>query len=378
MSRPVRYSSSNADLNRSISKISKGTRLGFDGPKGMYNIKLPSGRTLFQLISERLRKLIALSGASSLPLYIMTSPINHQTTVEYFESKNYFGLGMKNVFFFQQGVLPCLTEEGKIIMETASRVSLAPDGNGGVYTSLQASGALHDMTNRGVEFLHVFSIDNALVKPADPDFIGYCIDRQADCGNKVVWKTDADEKVGVLACQDGRPCIIEYSEMTPEMAAERDAHGKLVFGAGNICNHFYTIKFIQEVVLPNVGNFYHVARKKIPYWNGSETVTPRANNGIKLETFIFDVFPLSERMTVWEVERKEEFAPVKNAPGDVSDSPDTARQMISDLAKLWLRRAGADLGGEDTGVCEIAPATSYAGEGLSDYRGMNISCPFSL
>ena len=336
----------------------------------MFNIDLPSGRTLFQLIAERLLKLADLAGSQTVPLYVMTSPINLQATVDYFESTKYFGMGRDNVFFFQQGMLPCLSEEGKIIMETASQVSMAPDGNGGVYNSLQSSGALANMRARGVEYLHVFSIDNALVKPADPAFLGYCIGQHADCGNKVVWKTDPHEKVGVLAMQDGKSRIIEYSELTSEMTIQRDSTGKLVYGAGNICNHFYTLDFIQDVILPSMTDLFHIARKKIPFWNGVETVMPESINGIKLETFIFDVFPLSTGMSVWEVERADEFAPVKNASGAASDSPDTARTMISNLGKTWLRAAGANLEGDETAICEIAPATSYAGKA--------VSCPFSL
>ena len=145
----------------------QGTRLGFDGPKGMYDIGLPSGRTLFQLLSERIGQLSWLAHEqeaerSPLPFYIMTSPINHEATVNYFKEHKNFGLKSDSVKFFQQGMLPCLTENGKIIMESASKVAMAPDGNGGIYPSMVQSGMLEDMSKRGVKYLHVFSIDNAL------------------------------------------------------------------------------------------------------------------------------------------------------------------------------------------------------------------------
>lgn len=363
----------------------QGTRLGYAGPKGMYDIGLSSRRTLFELVAKRIQKLTSLAsaadGAAIIPFYIMTSPLNHDDTVTYFQSKDYFGLGSGNVFFFQQGMLPCLTNEGKIIMEAADKVAMAPDGNGGIYPSLQLSGALYDMTNRGVKYLHVFSIDNALVKPADPVFIGYCIQQKADCGNKVVWKSHAHEQVGVVASRNGRPCIVEYSEITKEMAEKTDDRGVLVYGAGNICNHFYTLDFIREKILPNMGNLYHMAHKKIPYYDETTatTITPDVNNGIKLETFIFDVFPLSERMAVLDVERSEEFAPVKNKPGSPTDSPDTAREMISSLAKKWIEDAGGKLTGDLSSICEISPSTSYAGDGLDEIvKDKEIECPFSF
>lgn len=385
----------------------QGTRLGYDGPKGMYDIGLPSGRSLFAMMTQRIKRLIQLARDASsdesndtvaLPFYIMTSPLNHAATVDYFKANDYFGLGQDSVFMFQQGMLPCMTEQGKIIMESRSKVAMAPDGNGGVYASLSQSGALAKMTSQSVKYLHVFSIDNALVKPADPVFIGYCLAQGTDCGNKVVWKAHAHEKVGVVASKAGKACIVEYSEITTEMAERVDEQGRLVFGAGNICNHFYTIDFINDKILASMADLYHIAHKKIPYYDKEtgQTVTPTDNNGIKLETFIFDVFPLCETMAVMDVERSEEFAPVKNKPGSPSDSPDTARAMISDLAKKWVQAAGGvltverkrdaragevddDKSNGDDDICEISPLITYSGEGLETLvKGKEISCPFRL
>ena len=370
----------------------QGTRLGYDGPKGMYDIGLPSHSTLFQIIAERLIKMKETASSKvgkssrqcSLPFYIMTSPINHEATKDFFQEHNFFGLGEENVIFFAQGMLPCMTSEGKIIMETPSKVAMAPDGNGGIYPSLKKSGSLDDMVSRGVKYLHVFSIDNALVKPADPAFMGFCINKEADCGNKSTRKSHAHEKVGVIARRDGRPCVVEYSEISQEMAERTDkTTGRLVFGSGNICNHFYSLDFLRDQVLPNMSDLYHVARKKIPYYDEKQqtTVKPESNNGIKLETFIFDVFPLAKRFAVWEVERSEEFAPVKNAPGSPSDSPDTARAMITNLSKRWLRSSGAVLSpdnDDDTVVCEISPLLSYAGEDLEQFSEQAIQVPFHL
>lgn len=369
----------------------QGTRLGFDGPKGLYDIGLPSGRTLFQLMAERILKLTQLASDQTtstkpIPFYIMTSPLNHQPTKDYFETSKYFGLSKHDVFFFQQGMLPCLTTDGKIILEAKHKVAMAPDGNGGIYPSLQSSGALQDMKNRGIAYLHVFSIDNALVKPADPVFVGYCLEQHADCGNKSVWKSHAHEKVGVVATKGGRPCIVEYSEISKELAEATDDQGILLFGAGNICNHFYTLDFIYDTILPNMGNLYHIAHKKIPYYDETQqtTVTPSSNNGIKLETFIFDVFPWSSRFAVLEVNRDEEFAPVKNKSGSTSDSPDTAREMISALCQSWVKAAGGKVVAksdetETSSICEIAPSTSYAGEGLEELvKDKEMKVPFRL
>ena len=134
----------------------QGTRLGFDGPKGIFDLGLKSRKTLFQLIAERLVKLTQLverrrvvsveeknatqmspNHRISIPLYIMTSPMNHDTTRSFFESNNYFGLPSSNVIFFEQGVLPCLSiHDGKILSEEPGKCSMAPDGNGGKVLSI--------------------------------------------------------------------------------------------------------------------------------------------------------------------------------------------------------------------------------------------------
>ena len=98
-----------------------------------------------------------------------------------------------------------------------------------------------------------------------------------------------------------------------------------------------------------------------------------ASNGIKLESFIFDVFPAAQRMAVMEIERAAEFSPVKNAPGSAEDSPDTARALLSALHRGWVLAAGGRIEGE--GVVEVSPAASYAGEGLEGLAGVVLQAP---
>ena len=389
----------------------QGTRLGFDGPKGMYDIGLPSGKSLFQLYAERIVRLQQLVSASigggkkiNIPLYIMTSPLNNEITQGFFKQYGYFGLDSKHVHFFQQGTLPALTDDdapdggGKIIMQTGYTIAEAPDGNGGIYNAMEIAGVLSALEEAMVRSVHVFSVDNAICKVADPLFLGYCLSRRADVGNKVVWKRSPEEKVGVVARRGGRTAIVEYSELSEDLAQSTAGDtGKLVFGAGNICNHYFTVPFLRKVVTayrdePTIMP-YHVARKKIqcadPKSNGSMPPSNRPN-GIKLEAFIFDSFPLAVNSAILEVKREEEFSPVKNAPGQGStDSPDTARCIIMSLHRRWAEENGAkftignsgDADGSgsspDFALFEISPLVSYAGEGLGGLTSGAVYSPLS-
>lgn len=368
----------------------QGTRLGSSAPKGCYDVQLPSHKSLFQLQAERIAKLQQLAakeGANDviIPWYIMTSGPTRKPTEDFFKSNNYFGLKQENVIFFEQGVLPCLTTEGKIIMETPSKVAVAPDGNGGIYKALVKGKILDDLKARGIEHVHTYCVDNCLVKVADPVFIGWAASfKSLDIGTKVVRKKHATESVGLIVSKNGRPAVIEYSEIAKELTELPDDSDPsiLKFRAANIVNHYYSTKYLSTIPeWPSSNLPFHVAHKKIPYAdpNSGETIKPSSPNGIKLEQFVFDVFPTLKfdgpepQFAMMEVLRSQEFSPLKNAPGSKEDSPETSRAHLLAQSKGWLKAAGAIFpeDPEEDAQCEveISPLVSYAGEGLEKYKG---------
>jgi UDP-N-acetylglucosamine/UDP-N-acetylgalactosamine diphosphorylase len=297
----------------------------------MYDLGMPSHKTIFQLHIEKIIKARDLYGrGASVPIYVMTSNLNHDIIVNNFKENNYFGYPSADVVFFEQGVEPSFTFDGQMIIESADSLSLAPDGNGGIYRALLYSGCIDDMTRRGVQHLHIYGIDNVLTKSLDPLFLGACIQRNVECGNKVVWRAHKTEKVGVTAELNGRMHVLEYSEIPADLADSEDASGKLLFGAANICNHYLSVPFLRDTVLPSLSAVYHVAKKKIPYYDPAtgQTVVPSEVNGVKMEMFIFDVFPLATRWVVVEGLREDEFAPVKNAPGTSQVRTSNLRSQI--------------------------------------------------
>jgi len=367
----------------------QGTRLGSSAPKGCFDIGLPSKKSLFHIQAERIGKVQALAAKKLqgdakpvVPWYVMTSGPTRGPTETFFEENKYFGLDKENVVFFEQGVLPCISNDGKILLESKGKVAVAPDGNGGIYNALILSGVIDDMRKRGIEHIHAYCVDNCLVKVADPTFIGFSAEKKVDIATKVVRKRNATESVGLILSKNGKPDVVEYSEIDKETAEAKDPRQPdvLKFRAANIVNHYYSFSFLESIPQWAHNLPHHVARKKIPAADleTGETVKPEKPNGIKLEQFVFDVFPMLplEKFACLEVRREDEFSPLKNARGTGEDDPDTSKRDIMSQGERWVKAAGATVV-QDGGV-EVSPLISYGGEGLEKVSGTTIRAPAVL
>lgn len=229
------------------------------------------------------------------------------------------------------------------------------------------------MRDRGIEHVHTYCVDNCLVKVADPTFIGFAAEKQASIATKVVRKRNAKESVGLIVLKNGKPDVVEYSEIDSETAEAKDSknHEILKFRAANIVNHYYSFKFLETIEdwvheLP-----HHVARKKIPYCDleSGDIVKPEKANGIKLEQFVFDVFPMLklEEFACMEVKREDEFSPLKNAKGSGEDNPDTSKKDILTQGAKWAQAAGAIVESEKPDLeVEVSPLISYVSCLLTD------------
>lgn len=349
----------------------QGTRLGFAFPKGMFSIGLPSRKSLFQIQAERILKLQRLAAQKTgnrgcITWYVMTSEHTIKPTKDFFEKYDYFGLRPDNVKFFNQGSLPCYQFDGKVILDQKFKIARAPDGNGGIYRALRDRGILSDMESRGIKHLHAHSVDNILIKVADPALIGYCIAKNAECAAKVVEKSAPEEAVGVVCQVDGAYQVVEYSEITQATSELRNADGKLTFNAGNICNHYFSTEFLRRIADQHESELkLHVAKKKIPFVDESGVrFSPEKPNGIKIEKFVFDVFQFATKFVTLEVARDVEFSALKNPDTAGKDCPKTAKEDIFRLHKRYVVNAGGKVG--DNVDIEISPLLSYAGEGLNE------------
>lgn len=314
------------------------SRLGYDAPKGVFPIGPVSGRSLFEFHARRLRAAARRHGTRT-PWYVMTSPANDAATRTFFADQGHFGLDPADVFFFAQDMLPALDDEGRILFSGTDSLFLAPNGHGGCLLGLAKSGALDDMRRRGLEQLSYFQVDNPLVRPADELFLGLHAEARAGMSSKVVPKRDAGEKVGVLGLVDGALSCIEYSDLPAELREARTPAGELAFRAGNIAVHMLAVDFVEAVTRGGLDLPWHLARKKMKVVDAHGATVE--THGVKFETFVFDALARSERSVVLEVERAEEFSPVKNASGE--DSPASCRRDLCRLHAGWVRAAGRPL-----------------------------------
>ena len=304
----------------------QGTRLGFDKPKGMFNIGVSRELYIFECLISNLMDVVKQTG-TWIPLYIMTSEKNHDDTVEFFEKMGYFGYNSEFVRFFIQDMAPSVDFNGKIYMEDKGRISMSPNGNGGWFSSLLRAGLMEDIKEKGVEWLNVFAVDNVLQRIADPLFIGAVIESGMQSGSKVVSKADPDERVGVLCLEDGMPSIVEYYEMTDEMRTLRDENGDLSYRFGVILNYLFNVEKLFEISGKKLP--VHIVDKKIPYMNeNGEMISPEKPNGHKFETLVLDMVHMQDSCLAYEVVRNREFAPVKNSSG--VDSVDSARELLKE------------------------------------------------
>ena len=309
----------------------QGTRLGHSGPKGTFKLDVyGKGKYLFEILAENLKEANQKHG-KVIPWYIMTSKENNKETINFMEKHNYFGYDKASVRFFAQSELPLLDVNGKLLVGKDMRIKEASDGNGGTYSSLRASGCLAEMKEKGIKWVFIGGVDNALLKMADTILLGIAIKKKVQIASKSIVKANSHERVGVFAKMNGHPKVIEYSEMPDKMAEEVDVNGELKYGEAHIMCNLYTIEAIEKISKETL--IYHSAFKKNSYIdeNGREVI-PTEPNSYKFESFIFDAFELFDDIAILRGKREDDFAPVKNKEG--VDSPKTAKELYE---KYWNR-----------------------------------------
>ena len=306
----------------------QGTRLGHNGPKGTFDLGLESHKTLFEIFCDKL-KLAKEKYGVTIPWYIMTSRENNEATESFFKKNNYFGYdGIK--CFFKQNELPMLDEEGKVIIDKNNFIKEAADGHGGLFEAIIQNGLFEEMKKEGVEWVYTCGIDNVLANLVDPLFIGFSKENNYKVSSIALMKKSAQEKVGVFCKKNGKPGVIEYTEISEELANAINDDGEYVYGAAHIMINLFNIEVIEELSKEKLP--YHIAHKKSEYMNEKgEYIIAEKPNAYKFEAFIFDAFERIDEMGILLYKRENCFAPIKNKEGE--DSPETAKILFENYNK---------------------------------------------
>lgn len=307
-----------------------GTRLNFDGPKGLFPVTPLKRKPLFQVFSE---KLVALQRRYKRPFHwlIMTSDDTHEATVAAFQQNNWYDLNY--VHFFKQGTVPAFDSKKHCLIQGNGSVRYFPDGHGGVFNALKKNNLLKNLEDWGVKTISYFQVDNPLVILGDTLFLGLHLTENSDFSTKVIAKKNPEERVGVFVQEGNGLRLVEYSEMPDKLAEKQDKSGQLIFRYGNTAIHLLSLAFIKkatEIKLP-----YHAVKKQMKAWN-PDSQEECKQLVYKLESFIFDALPYARNPLLLEVVREEEFSPVKNAIGN--DTPETCLRDQTHCWLSWLRR----------------------------------------
>ena len=307
----------------------QGTRLKFDGPKGMYPTSPAHEKSLFQLFAEKTAAAEKVGG-KPLHMAVMTSPENHEQTVNFFREHNYFGLPSSQIDFFMQTTLPILDEKGQLLKDSAGQIIVGPDGNGSVFASFIDAGLKNKWKQLGIEIVNIIPVDNPLADPFDWELAGYLQALSLDLVVKAALREDPLESVGVLVEKEGKVCVVEYTELPKDQKEARDDHNFLIHRCAYISLFALKLSNFDHHPMP-----LHLAYKAIPHVGDP---TPSSPNAWKFEKFIFDIFPRIERIGILVYPRAECFAPLKNFSGP--NSIDTVQEAMMQRDRKRMTELG--------------------------------------
>lgn len=308
----------------------QGTRLGYKGPKGTFELDIKPKKSLFEILCDNL-KIAKEKYNITIPWYIMTSIYNDETTKRFFEEKNYFGYPKNMIFFFKQGELPLIDTSGNLILEELYKIKEASNGNGDVFSSMKKYNILDNIKEKQIEWVFFSGIDNVILNIVDPLFLGLTISHNKLVASKTLLKKNANDKDWIFARKNGKPAIINSCHLTASMKEAKNNKGNYLYREINMLAHLFNISALDKI--SNTSLPYHRAFKKNTFVNdeGMKQV-PENPNTFKFETFIFDAFSLFNDIELLRVEETDEFAPIKDFNG--VHNPEVAKELYKQKYKL--------------------------------------------
>lgn len=291
----------------------QGSRLGFNGPKGTFCIETTPKISLFEILCNYIKK-VANKYNINIPWYIMTSTDNYFDTINYFERHNYFNYSRSNIIFFPQENLPIIDINKKLILSEIYKVNIASNGNGNLFTSLKKANLIKDMNQKKLQWLFVGGIDNVLLDPLDPIFIGYTIASKVEASSKTIFKDTPSDKDWIFARKHDKPSVVDCENFVEELSLITDKNGNYLYREKNMLAHLFSLKAINQ--LSEIKFPYHRAFRKNAFVNeeGMKQI-PDKPNVYKFEQFIFDAFSCFNNIALLRVNKEKEFAPIKSFNG---------------------------------------------------------------
>ena len=305
----------------------QGSRLGFSGPKGTFSLETTPRKSLFEIVCDYLKR-YATKYKVNIPWYIMTSTNNYFDTISFFEQNDFFEYGRNNIIFFVQDNMPIVDTNGKLVLSEIYKVNLASNGNGNLFSALKKSNLIKDMEQKKLQWLFVGGIDNVLLDPLDPIFIGYTINSKCEIGSKTLFKENPADISWIFARKNKKPAIADCENFTEEISKLTDSKGKYLYREKNMLAHIFSLKAITKMA--NIKFPYHRAFRKNAFVNfeGMKEV-PEKPNIYKFEQFVFDAFSYFDNIALLRVNADEEFAPIKDFTSIYN--PEVAAQRYEEL-----------------------------------------------
>lgn len=305
----------------------QGSRLGFSGPKGTFSLDTTPRKSLFEILCDYLKKYAARYNVN-IPWYIMTSTNNYFDTISFFEQNNFFEYGRNNIIFFVQDNMPIVDINGKLVLSEIYKVNLASNGNGNLFSALRKANLIKDMEQKKLQWLFVGGIDNVLLDPLDPIFIGHTINSKFEIGSKTLFKENPSDISWIFARKNKKPAIADCENFTEEISKLTDDNGKYLYREKNMLAHIFSLKAITKMA--NIKFPYHRAFRKNAFVNfeGMKEV-PEKPNIYKFEQFVFDAFSYFNNIALLRVNADEEFAPIKDFTSIYN--PEVAAQRYEEL-----------------------------------------------
>lgn len=301
----------------------QGTRLGFKGPKGSFELDIIPKKSLFEIVCDNLKQANKKYNIT-ISWYIMTSIYNDEDTKKFFESKNYFGYPKDSIYFFKQSQLPLIDINANLILEEPYKIKEASNGNGDVFKSLKRNNLIDNMKSKNIKWIFFSGVDNVILDIVDPFFLGLTISTNCEISSKTLYKKNPYDADWIFAKRNGSPAIINSCHLSDDMKVAKDEKGYDLYREINMLAHIFSISAVELVANKDLP--YHRAFKKNTFVNdeGMKQV-PESPNTFKFETFIFDAFSYFDNMTLLRVKEEDEFAPIKDFNG--IHNPEIAKDL---------------------------------------------------